>query len=475
MRFIAITFLLINGLNGFAQLSIDSISYKNDLAIFRKALEETHPSLYRFTSKEKFDSLFDLTASNLSPETTELDFFRSIAKIMSLVREGHSFVRPTESISSTINDKNLFPFQVLVEDSFLTIKNSRSKELAYLEGAKIDSINGQSVPSILKLLSESTCTVSAFNTSGLKSRLSLYDNFALAFYYFIDTTASFHINYRTESTAKPISLKIEGTNTDLSGTVYPKLPPEPKPPFTLQIDQQNSLATIRISTFAYWMADKKIKDYSRFFKETFATLQSQKIKNLIIDVRGNRGGEEMLAAEFLTYLIDHEFSIYKYCRTKMLDFDFTNSLPNSKKVSLSKGNYQNDGEEYFMKKADFLKSFTPQTKLHFGGSVYIISNGVCASACNTFLSLVKTHRVGLIVGQESGGAFEDVDGRQRISFTLPYSNIFVSYPAWSMKLNTSGGDSNRGVIPDYEIKPTVDNGIDEEKQFTLGLINQKLK
>lgn len=475
MRFITITFLLINGLNGFAQLSIDSISYKNDLAIFRKALEETHPALYRFTSKEKFDSLFDLTASKFSPETTELDFFRSIAQIMSLIREGHSFVRPPESISSTINDKNLFPFQVLVEDSFLTIKNSRSKEFEYLEGAKIDSMNGQSVPSILKLLSESTCTVSAFNTSGLKSRLSLYDNFSLAYYYFIDTAASFRIHYFTESTAEPIALKIEGINSNLSGSVYPELPPEPKPPFSLQIDQQNSLATIRISTFAYWMADKKIKDYSRFFNETFSTLKRKKIQNLIIDIRGNRGGEEMLAAELLTYLIDHEFSIYKYCMAKTLDFDFTNSLPNSKKVTLSRGNYQIDGEGYVMKKATFLKSYRPKTKLKFRGSVYIISNGICASACNTFLALAKTHGVGIIVGQESGGAFKDVDGRQRTSFTLPFSQIYVSYPVWSMKLNTRGGDSTRGVIPDYEIKPTVDKGIDEEMEFTFELISQKLE
>ena len=472
MRFIAIACLLLNGQNGFAQLSIDSISYKNDLAIFRKALEETHPSLYRFTSKEKFDSLFELTASNLNQETSELDFFRSIAKITSLVREGHSFVRPPESISSSVNVKNLFPFQVLVEDSFLTIKNSRSTELDYLEGAKIDSINGQSIPSILKSLSESTCTVSAFNTSGLKSRLSLYDNFALAYYYFIDTSASFRIHYITELIPEPISLKIDGINIDLSGSVYPELLPELKPPFSLQIDQQNSLATFRISTFAYWMADKKIKDYSRFFKEAFATLQTQNIKSLVIDVRGNRGGEEMIAAELLTYLVDDEFSIYKYCKAKTMNFDFTNSLPNSKRVTLSRGNYQHDSEGYMMKKADFLKPFTPKSKYHFGGNVYVISNGICASACNTFLALVKTHKVGLIIGQESGGAFEDVDGRQRISFTLPYSNIFVSYPAWSMKLNTSGGDSNRGVIPDYEIKPTVDNGIDEEKQFTLGLINQ---
>lgn len=478
MRFISIAFMFLNCLNGFAQLSIDSISYKHDLAIYRKALEETHPSLYRFTSKEKFDSLFSLTESNLDTGTTAMDFFRSISKITSLIREGHSYVRPPASISSAIRHKPLFPFEVFVADSFLIIKNSREKELKYLEQAKVYEINGQSIESILKTLSESTCTVSAFNNSGLKSRLSLYNNFALAYYYFIDTTSSFRINYQAKSMTKPGSISFEGVNSELSGSIYPELPPEPTPPFYVEIDQQNALATIRISTFAYWIVDKTRKDYSNFFKETFAFLHNQKIKHLIIDVRGNRGGEEMLAAELLTYLMDYEFSIYKYCKAKTLNFDFINSLPNSNKVKLSRRNYFSDDAHYVMKKADFLKSFAPQSNYHFKGDVYVISNGICALACNTFLALVKTHDAGLIVGQESGGAFEDVDGRQRISFNLPYSDIFVSYPAWSMKINTRGGESTRGVIPDYRIEPTLHEftkGADAEMEFIYHLIAQKSK
>ncbi|BDD12080.1 hypothetical protein FUAX_45120 (plasmid) [Fulvitalea axinellae] len=473
MRFSTILFLLICSLQTIAQVSTDSISYKNDLAIYKKTLEETHPSLYRFSSKEKFDSLFNLTKSNLDKKTTELDFFRAISKLSSLVREGHSYIQPTKSLSSSIQNKSLFPFSVLVEDSCITVQDSRSAELAYLKKAVIYSINGQSVKSILKSLSESTCMVSAFNNSGLKSRLSLYNNFAFAYYYFIDTTSTFNIDFRLISDNKIRTATIEGSSAQLSGKNYPQLPADPIPPFSLEINEQRSTAIMSISTFAYWAVGKKIKDYSKFFKKSFTSIQNQKIKNLIIDVRGNRGGEEMIAGELLTYLIDYEFRIYKYSKANSLEFDFINSLPNSNQIKLSKSNYIVSDSGFVMKRADFLKEYVPQKKNQFKGNVYLLSNGICASACHIFLALIKTHKVGKIIGQESGGAFEDVDGRQRIKFTLPYSKIFVSYPTWAMKLNTSGGDKRRGVIPDYEVFPTIEDialGKDVEMELALKLI-----
>lgn len=111
MRFTVLLLFLVDSLQGLSQISIDSISYGSDLAIYKKALEETHPSLYRFTSKEKFDSLFIFIRANLNDKTSELDFFRSISQISSLIREGHSYVQPSGSLSSTVQNKAFFPFK----------------------------------------------------------------------------------------------------------------------------------------------------------------------------------------------------------------------------------------------------------------------------------------------------------------------------------------------------------------------------
>jgi len=454
------------------QISVDSISYQHDLAIFKHALETTHPSLYRFTSKAQYDTVLDSLESNISDQTTELEFFRAISRVSSLVREGHTFVRPSESLAGSLKDNRLFPFGVQVTDDQLLIRNSRSPQLKHLENSSITSINGRSVKSILKALGESASTVSAFNSSGLSSRLSLYHNFALAYYYFIDTTSTFKIAYHPRQSAKIETLEVKGSANALSKLTYPELPPGSNPPFQLTFDENQSNATMRISTFAYWVVNKKISHYTRFFKESFEIIRRKKIKNLIIDVRGNRGGEEMIAGELLTYLIDKNFQIYRYCKAKTLDFTFTNGLPKASKTKLPSHNYISTDSGYYMKKANFLKTYVSK-KLPFDGHTYVLSDGLCASANNIFLALIKTHQAGTIIGQESGGAFEDVDGRQRLQFTLPYSKIFVSYPVWSMKLNTKNGDPLRGVVPDHIIQHgqnDILHEVDHEMKFTLDLI-----
>lgn len=476
MRFILIILLILNNNKGFTQVSTDSVSYENDLVIYMTALEESHPNLYRFTPKKTFDSLFATVKANLSEKTTELDFFRSISKISSLIREGHSYVIPPLNLSSTIHQKKLFPLQVLVEDKQIIVRESRVEELSYLKGVTIESINGKSIQSILKTLEESTSSVSAFNNSRLISELSLYNNFALAYYYYIDSTSNFQIKYRSVSTGKSTSLEFNGSNNKLLKLKnYPELPQEPKPAFDLKIDEQNSLAIMKISTFAYWLVVKDRNEYLDFFEDSFTLLKDKGIENLIIDVRGNRGGEEMLAGRLLRYLIEDEFLMYKYCKVKTLDFNFTKSLPNSNKImNLRKRNYIVTDSGYVMKKGDFLKSYAPMAKSNFEGNVFVLSDGMCSSACSTFLALIKTHNAGVIIGQESGGAFEDVDGRYYISFNLPFSSILVRYPLYSMKLNTFGGDNSRGVVPDYMIKPTIDevtNCEDKEMDFVIKLIN----
>ena len=90
------------------------------------------------------------------------------------------------------------------------------------------------------------------------------------------------------------------------------------------------------------------------------------------------------------------------------------------------------------------------------------------------LSLIRTYRVAAIIGQESGGVYEDVDGRKSIHLTLPYSGIQLSFPAWSFKIDSRNGDRLRGVIPDYIVTENkldlVDDGKDAELELAYKLI-----
>lgn len=69
-----------------------SSSYQEDFQIYKKALLETHPSLYRFTPQKQFDAVLDSVESTIDSETTEWEFFRALHLVHAMIRKSHSFL-----------------------------------------------------------------------------------------------------------------------------------------------------------------------------------------------------------------------------------------------------------------------------------------------------------------------------------------------------------------------------------------------
>ena len=61
-----------------------------DYAVMRTALEEAHPGIYRYTTKEKLDLLFDRLQTDFNTTMTEIEFFRFIAPVIVQIRCGHT-------------------------------------------------------------------------------------------------------------------------------------------------------------------------------------------------------------------------------------------------------------------------------------------------------------------------------------------------------------------------------------------------
>lgn len=440
----------------------DSLGFKSDLQIFKRALEETHPNLYRFTPRERFDIVFDSIDQHITNKTTPLEYFRLLSKIESLIREGHTYLQPSKSLLQHVQRQRLFPFHVLLSDKTIIVKKSFEENHKAYEGLEVYSINGKKTEEIIKQIANSTGLKSGYNNSALLNILSFENNFAFAYYYFVDTTNTFLIEFKGD---KDI-VKVQGSNVSI-GETFPQFAKEAEPPISLLIDSINSSALIKITTFAHWTVSFSKKEYVKTFSNYFNKIEKAGIKNLIIDVRNNRGGEELLAAELLTYLTNSEFKIYKNIKAKTLDFDY--HIPNATKFHFSKSDYHNTDSGYFKIKDEVLVTFSPKIKNHFNGKVYVLSNGGSRSATNTMLSLIRTYRVGTIIGQESGGVCEDVDGRKRINLTLPCSGIQLSFPAWSFKINSSNGNRLRGVIPDYIVMTNNLDLMDDSKDFELDL------
>ncbi|WP_422360176.1 S41 family peptidase [Reichenbachiella sp.] len=445
-------------------------SYEEDFQLYKKALLETHPSLYRFTTKDQFHDVLDSIEKSIDTETNEWEFFRALTGVHAMIRESHSYLGASKDLMIQARSAELFPLRIWLAKGRILVTGSREEAYDYLIGKEIESINGQSVESIISSLETFSLLNSGNNNSAMYKELSGFDNFSFAYYFNISQANQFEIVYQDGEESR--SILLHGSDDDLADN-FPKFPSEPIPPYTFVIDKEADAARLTITTFAYWVVDKSINDYKVFLKNFFSSIEENNIRNLVIDVSENRGGEEMIGAELLTYLIDHPFEIYNQVSTKTLDYSFTNSLPNSSKLKFPKKNFTYADSCFVLQKGEVLKRYVPKQEHKFTGNVYFISSGRSRSATNILLALAKTHQVGTIVGQESGGTFRDLDGRWRATFNLPFSKVLVSYPVWRFKINSKGQDPQRGVIPDLPVDRSVEDilsGKKPELEFVYQLI-----
>src|SRR5262245_65875259 len=61
-----------------------------DFDLMRKALEEAHGGLYRFSTKAQMDKAFEAQRAKLSRPVTKLEFLAALAETLAIIRCGHT-------------------------------------------------------------------------------------------------------------------------------------------------------------------------------------------------------------------------------------------------------------------------------------------------------------------------------------------------------------------------------------------------
>jgi len=210
-----------------------------------------------------------------------------------------------------------------------------------------------------------------------------------------------------------------------------------------------------------------LKNYENFYKSTFGELKKKRIEHLIIDIRDNGGGHNIITAWLEQYIFHQPHNDTDSAIVKV-----SNELIATGKVKKKLG---------YIKDVEAGKTYTiisglrqlKELPLRYKGKTYLLTNNGTFSAAQGFASAYRCYGQGTIIGEETGGAtvnFGDVH-----IFKLPNSGLKIM-TSWEQAFSSCGNDNQRGVIPDFIVKNSIEdyiNHTDRVLEFTLNMINDK--
>lgn len=460
-----------SALGQLARKSVTKAQALEDLEIFEESLKEIHPDIYRYTSKADFDKEFKNVREQIGEVITIKQFYNLVAPIITMVRCGHTF-----GIASLVDDsRGLLPLDVKILDHKIFVVRNLSKSDELPLGSELLTINGMSATDLIDNFRNKQ------NADGygvnFKDRIIERD-FRWKFATFINQPDSFNIEFKDYKTEEQKRLTIAALLNDSASERLRQLNLRNEKPLDFSVDTKNNVAVLKLGSFmAKNLKKQSGQNLRKTIKRSFKKLDNSKVDNLIIDLRGNTGGKGFATPLLFSYLADNDFKVaskiifkhgYKFSHPEYLNRNKFNDWVNSKlDKKINDSTY-----EWTLHK---ITKRTFKVNRHpYRGRVYVLINGMTASAGAEFASILRANQRATFVGEETGGDYNGVNGFDRTYVRLPNSGLGILIAGWRTRMAWEE-DKNigHGVLPDYEVSPSLEDflsGQDTEMKFAYELI-----
>ena len=300
-----------------------------DFDLFTLALEEAHSGLYRFNNPQDYKILTDKIKSKLDHPMAAVDFYRLLCPIIAAIKCGHTRISLSNQIEEYLDNKNIFiPFQFrfLLGRAYV-VKNVTKNTIP--PGSEILSINDKPMSGIISDIFEKQGSDGDILTAKYKR---LDNSFPKLYCQLIEQTNQFRIKFIPNGRMNVKEITINGVDDSVwRQGIYTNIP-QAKELLKLQIMKDSGVAVLDIREFVSRDINEMYGSFKHFTDSAFSLINENNIQNLIIDLRGNGGGN--IAQELVTYLFDKPVKYYKIidaAKTRFSFLEFTD-----------KGNFFND-------------------------------------------------------------------------------------------------------------------------------------
>lgn len=444
---------------------------QEDFKALYHSLKISYPSLYRYRSEEYMNHFYTQTLANLQEGNTLRDFYKIISSFISKIGDGHMKVAfPTYFFESEYENKKRFPFKVtfLKEEAFIAENYSGNDLLSH---ARILSIEGESIQSLTSKIAEFIPS-DGYNVTGKYHKMA--DNFSFYYSLVSDTSDSINIDFIPEgqTNVQSASIGLIPESTIRQIMVDKHLSPSET---TFDYKREGNVGVMTLRTFNY------PDSFMPFVDESFKEIAEANLKKLILDLRGNGGGEESNAIHLYSYLttgpflyydryevnappqktIDQESTLISYETLNF--FSSISAIDGENRCILSK--LEPLGDQFL----DPKQLISPKSENHFDGEVVVLIDGGSFSATSEVCAIMQRDKRATFIGGETGGGFDGNTSGIYDQITLPNSRLTIKVPLVKYVSAVEEADFlyGRGVIPDFSVNAYGKTSRDQMMDFAL--------
>jgi C-terminal processing protease CtpA/Prc len=449
-----------------------------DFQVARQALEEGHSGIYRYTSKADLDRVFDAALKSIDRPMDAFEFYRVMAPTTAAIKCGHTSVSLPDSVRKELNNSiPMLPLRVRVLNKrayvfrdFSDLANPASA--SSLAGKEIQSINGVPAARIVGTMLAAVGadgdvqTARDVRISGMRFSGNLVT--------LLGMKSPYDLVVSDPGSKRQQKVRVNGVElpriNEAFKARYPQDDPS-GPAGALKFVDDGKVAQITILGFGGFVDAEKKKGLRQFYKESFEAIQTKGSKSLIIDLRGNGGGEDELGQLLVSYLINEPFKYYDDLVINAMTFSFGKYTSSNLKIPEGLVEKRADGKVHAIKHPNWGTKQPSQP--HFAGKVFILIDGGSFSTTSEFLSQAHFHKLATFIGEESGGGYYGNSSGFMPQVTLPNTKLTVRVPLMTYYMAVSGyKQASHGVIPDYRVELTIADliaGRDKDMELALKL------
>ncbi|MGB8326880.1 MAG: S41 family peptidase [Steroidobacteraceae bacterium] len=438
-----------------------------DVAVLRRAYTALHPGLYRYNTPAQIDAAFSALELEFQRDRTLADAYLAFSVLAAKVKCGHTylnFYNQSHAVQSALFNAPRVPFYFRWLDHRMIVTRSFASDPRIRAGTEVLALNGVPVGAILERL----MTVARADGGNDAKRVAYlevagtdrYEAFDIYWPLFFPwSTSLLTLRVRDPETIRTQTISVpaitdadrlaaftagEGPAADADAPIWE----------LRQLDGRVGYLRMRS-----WVLYKSKWNWQRSLAETFATLVARGDTDLVVDLRGNEGGNDVgdvIISHLIAAPVPRQ-AVTRLVRYRKVPDDLLPHLDTWDPAFRDWGSAAIDSTDRFYRLRrdadDDPGGVIAPASPRFTGRLWVLVGASNSSATFEFAQTVRQNHLGTLVGQPTGGNQRGINGGAFFFLRLPHSALELDLPLIGQF--PDGDRPDAGLQPDIVVVPAV--------------------